>query len=502
MIYCKLYRFLLVKECYFISRSSTFVQIIWDDFLKIVKQEAGRHVVETWFKAAHLEAWNPETETVTIAVPNPFVKSWLKDHYEPLICTHLARLLHSNNLKCQFTVPEQQTLECTITPASVLHQEKIIEVVPPIMPVMVIEKKPTTTTTLVQTEEKDTSKKSFKNNLNEQYLFTNFIVGSSNALGHAAAVMVSKNLGKTYNPLLIYGQTGLGKTHLLHSIGNQAKKQNPHSIVFYQTTDHFITEFITSIRSNKHQQFRDRYQKVDLLLLDDIQFLSNKEQTQEIFFHIFNRLYEQGKQIVMTTDTFPKDIEGLQARLISRMEWGLVVDIQSPDLETKIAILQKKAEQHEIELPHDVAHFIANTIISNVRELEGALIRVSAFSALSNQPMSVELAQQMLLPCFNEKKKSGIMLATIAKQVSLFFNISIQELKSQKRHKSVAKPRQIALYLMKKMTFSSLQTIGEFMGGRDHSTVIHGISKINHLLETDQELTKEIALIEQEILKQ
>lgn len=497
------------------------MQIIWEDFLRIVKEEAGRHVVETWFKAAQLDTWNPETETVTIAVPNPFVKTWLKDHYQDLICTHLARLLHAKNLQCQFVVPNhpeqskkteqpsqmsQQSIlsqpadEHSIKPASLLHQEKIIHPPAPLMPVVVMNNKKGGL--IAQNEEKEPSKKQHKSNLNDQYHFNNFIVGSNNALGHAASVMVSKNLGKTYNPLLIYGQTGLGKTHLLHSIGNQAKILNPHSIVFYETTDHFITEFIASIRSNKHQQFRDRYQKVDLLLLDDIQFLSNKEQTQEIFFHIFNRLYEQGKQIVMTADTFPKDIEGLQSRLISRMEWGLVVDIQSPNLETKIAILQKKAEFHEVELPHDVAHFIADTIISNVRELEGALIRISAYSALSNQPMSVELARQMLLPCFNEKKKSGIMLGTIIKEVATFFNVSVQEIKSQKRHKTIAKPRQIALYLMKKMTFSSLQTIGEFMGGRDHSTVIHGISKINHLIETDQELTKEINIIEQEILKQ
>ncbi len=476
------------------------VETIWEDFLKIVREEAGKHVVETWFKAAHIAAWSPQEELVTIAVPNLFIKTWIKDHYQTLICTHLSRLLHCHNLSCEFIIQTQQEVPCTIIPASSLQKNNET----------VVEKAPVKATSLVKqnikknelilTETKPASHK--RHNLNENYQFSNFIVGKSNALGHAAAIMVSKNLGKTYNPLIIYGKTGLGKTHLMHAIGNEAYKEHPYALICYETADNFITEFIASIRSNRHQQFRDKYQKVDLLLLDDIQFLSNKEQTQEIFFHIFNRLYEQGKQIVISADSFPKDIVGLQNRLISRMEWGLVADIQAPDLETKIAILQKKAEEHHIEVPYDVAQFIAGSISSNIRELEGALIRTSAFCALNQQSMSVELTQQALAYCMHEPQKNSVILSTVAKHVALFFKITIQELKSQKRHKSISVPRQISLYLMKKMTFSSLQTIGDFMGGRDHSTVIHAISKIDNLLETDTELMHKIQAIEQEIMKQ
>ncbi|PCI74019.1 chromosomal replication initiator protein DnaA [Candidatus Dependentiae bacterium] len=467
------------------------IQAMWDDFLKIAREEAGKHVVETWFKAAHIAAWSPQEQKVTIGVPNQFIKNWINDHYKDLISTHLARLFHCQTLKCEIRVQDKKESTCTILPA-----------VPLIKKSTSIEN--TTKSSLIKTSKKGAalSARPRTFNLNTQYQFSNFIVGTSNALGHAAAIMVSKNLGKTYNPLILYGSTGLGKTHLMHAIGNAAHKANPHALICYQSADSFITEFITSIRSNRHQNFRDKYQKVDLLLLDDIQFLSNKEQTQEIFFHIFNRLHEQGKQIVISADSFPKDIAGLQHRLISRMEWGLVADIQMPDLETKIAILQKKAEEHAIELPADVAQYIASIIISNIRELEGALIRVSAYSALAQQEINVGLARQALAHCINESQKNNITLASVIIKVSEFFKLSVQEIKSKKRHKTVSVPRQIALYLMKKMTFSSLQTIGDFMGGRDHSTVIHAISKIGHLLENNNELMQTIQKLENEILKQ
>ncbi|MBL4588357.1 chromosomal replication initiator protein DnaA [Candidatus Babeliales bacterium] len=465
---------------------------MWDDFLKIAREEAGKHVVETWFKAAHIAAWSPQEQKVTLGVPNQFIKNWINDHYKELICTHLARLFHCQTLRCEIIVQSKKETSCTVMPASTLSKE------------LNHTEHRTSKSSLVKTSRKGqiTASQSRMLNIQKQYQFSNFIVGKSNALGHAAAMMVSKNLGKTYNPLILYGSTGLGKTHLMHAIANATHKENPRALICYQSADSFITEFIASIRSNQHQQFRDKYQKVDLLLLDDIQFLSNKEQTQEIFFHIFNRLHEQGKQIVISADSFPKDIVGLQHRLISRMEWGLVADIQMPDLETKIAILQKKAEEHIIELPYDVAQYIASVIVSNIRELEGALIRVSAYSALAQQEISVALAQQALAHCVNESQKNNITLASVITKVSDFFKLSTQEIKSKKRHKTVSVPRQIALYLMKKMTFSSLQTIGDFMGGRDHSTVIHAISKIGHLLETNAELVQTIQRLEKEILRQ
>lgn len=473
------------------------MQIIWEEFLKIVREEAGNQVVETWFKAASIESWDATSRTAHIRVPNQFVSSWIQEHYQDLMRTHLSRLLHIDNLSFAFSCGTPADLTRTIIPASTLaaqkksnteHAHELVTVKP-------------TSQNLYPDVHKDAKRPRKKSsNINERYLFENFVVGNSNALGHAAAYAVSQHLGKVYNPLLIYGGTGLGKTHLMHAIGNEVKRLNPHAVICYETSDYFMTEFINAIRFDRHHQFREKYQKIDLLMLDDIQFLSNKEQTQEAFFHIFNRLYEQGKQIVMSADTFPKEITGLQDRLKSRMEWGLVVDVQSPDLETKIAILQRKAETHGIDLTHDVACFIASNVTSNIRELEGALIRVSAFSALTNQPVTVELAKRTLLH-LHEQKKEGVMLATVLKQVSNYFNMSIAELKSKKRHKNVTSVRQIAFYLMKKLTFCSLQVIGEFMGGRDHSTVIHAVTKIESLFETDPQLASKIKVIEQEILR-
>lgn len=271
--------------------------------------------------------------------------------------------------------------------------------------------------------------------------------------------------------------------------------------MLYQTTDRFTNEFIHAIRLDKVMYFRQKYQNIDLLLLDDIQFLSNKEQTQEMFFHIFNLLYEYKKQIILSSDTFPKEIKGLQARLKSRLEWGLVVDIQIPDLETKIAILEKKAEQHSIELTEEVAHFIASRVISNIRELEGALIRVGAFGTLTNKPISLELAKKVLLHLNqNNIKKEGVMLDKILKITARHYSVSINDLKSKKRQQNISMVRQVAFYLMKKLTFCSLQTIGDYVGKRDHSTVLHAISKVDSFLEKDRDFGKKINNIEQKIL--
>jgi chromosomal replication initiator protein len=480
------------------------VQLIWEEFLKIIKEEAGSQVVETWFKTVALEKWDPTNRAIYLLVPNQFVSKWLQDHYTGLIKTHLGRLLNTDQMTLFFTC-NNQTIEIkrNIIPASVL-QEKNQSLHKLIQPQNSEPQNKTnnTNTSLVTTKPElpaqiyETKK---YNNLNENYTFESFIVGPSNSLAHAAGWAICQNIGKVYNPLFIYGGTGLGKTHLLHAIGNQVKRNNPSCIIRYETSDRFTNEFINSIRHDKIQYFRNKYQKIDLLLLDDIQFLSNKEQTQEMFFHIFNMLYEQEKQIILSSDTFPKDIGGLQNRLKSRLEWGLVVDIQIPDLETKIAILKKKAETNLIDLPDNVAQFIASRITSNIRELEGGLTRVGAFATLTNQPLSLELAKKVLLN-FNEKKKEGIMLEHVLKVVAKHYSISIGDLKSKKRQKDISMVRQVAFYMMKKLTFCSLQVIGEFIGKRDHSTVLHAITKIESLLDSDKAFAQKISAIEQEIL--
>jgi chromosomal replication initiator protein len=472
---------------------------MWDEFLKIIKEEAGSQVVETWFKAVLLEAWDPQSNTITLRVPNQFVSRWIQDHYLDLLRTHLARLLHAPILKFSFICSTQPTAPNprTIIPASVLpvtdfttQQEQVSK----------------SSTSLVQApshtlapSNRGLPKERGGSNLNTAYQFDNFVVGPSNSLAHAAAYAICQNLANVYNPLFIYGGTGLGKTHLLHAIGNEVRMHNPNFVIRYETSDNFVNEFINAIRFDRSQQFRNKYQKIDLILFDDIQFLSNKEQTQEIFFHIFNVLYEQKKQIVFSSDTFPKEINGLQSRLKSRMEWGLVADIQVPDTETKMAILKRKSDIHHILLPDDVADFIASRVISNIRELEGALIRVSAFAALTNQKISLEMAKKVLLT-INDAKKENVLLDTIVKIVSRSYDVSVNDIRSKKRHQDVAAVRQIAFYMMKKMSGCSLQVIGSYVGGRDHSTVIHAVNKIESLRVSDRALAQKLNLLEQEIL--
>lgn len=481
------------------------MQLIWDEFLKIIKAEAGSQVVETWFKAVCLQSWDASSSTATLQVPNQFVSRWIQDHYTDLLKTHLARLLNTHALRLSFEISQVQssaTRPRNIMPASVVHDPELLaETSVDVIPLY------TNSSPAIihrQSEElvisgKNTVHKA-GNAINPAYRFDNFIAGPSNSLAHAAAYAIGENLGKVYNPLFIYGGTGLGKTHLMHAIGNEVHKRNPDIVIRYETADTFINDFINSIRFDRSPQFRNRYQNVDLMLFDDIQFLSNKEQTQESFFHIFNILYEQQKQIVLSSDTFPKEIHGLQSRLKSRMEWGLVADIQTPDIETKIAILKKKSDFHRISLPSDVAEFIASRVISNIRELEGSLIRIGAFASLTNQPVSLEMARKVLLN-LNEPKREGIMLDTIIKVVAKHCDAHISDIRSKKRQQDIALVRQVTFFIMKKMSACSLQVIGNYVGGRDHSTVIHSISKIEALLPHDAQLTAKLKAIEQEIMQ-
>jgi len=331
--------------------------------------------------------------------------------------------------------------------------------------------------------------------LNPRYTFANFIVGSANRLAHAASLSVAERPGHAYNPLFLYGGVGLGKTHLMHAIGNQVIAKFPRKRVVYATSEKFTNEFITSIQQGKIDEFRARYRRIDVLLIDDIQFIADKERTQEEFFHTFNAIHEDGKQIVLSSDRPPKAILTLEERLRSRFEWGLIADLTAPDLETRIAILRAKAEEGAVPITSDVIEFIARKVVSNIRELEGALNRIVAYASMGAMPISIELAQAVLSNVLYNPKKRQITPERIAKAVSEYYGIGLDALRGQKRDKAIVVPRQIAMFLMREETDVSLLRIGAELGGRDHSTVLHACDKITRESAGNDELRREIAAV-------
>jgi len=335
--------------------------------------------------------------------------------------------------------------------------------------------------------------------LNPRFNFENFVVGSSNQFAHAAARAVAEKPYKAYNPLFIYGGVGLGKTHLMHAIAHHLISKNARIKICFISTESFMNEMITCIRYDRMPQFRNKYRNMDVLMVDDIQFLSDKERTQEEFFHTFNALYDARKQLVISSDRYPKEIQNLEERLRSRFEWGLLADIHPPDLETKVAILRKKAEIDGIRLPDEVNLFLANKIRSNVRELEGSLIKLGAYASLSGQEVSIDLAKEVLKD-FLDQKERVVTIEKIQKRVSEHFNVRVGDLKSKKRTQSIVFPRQIAMYLCRKLTEKSLPEIGKSFGGKDHTTVIHSCRNIESKIKADPDFGKALQKISEDIL--
>ncbi len=455
------------------------VETIWNQFLTIVKEEVGSRVVETWFKAISLCQWDSINNTVFLQAPNTFVKNWIENKYKDLIKIHLGRLLHVKTLKIIFLDNKaDKHLKNSDTFANV-------DFVP-----AVIDRKKNTVTTA--------NKFKTYGPINKTYQFETFIVGPNNSLARAAAEAVTDNPGKLYNPLFIYGDSGLGKTHLLHAIGNCIRAKHKDLTVLYQTADRFVNEFISAIRFNKMHRFQSKYNKVDVLLIDDIQFISNKEQTQEAFFHIFNTLYDSHKQIVFSSDTFPQNINGIADRLKSRLAWGLVADIYAPSIEIKIAILKKKADAHGINLDTVIATFIASRINSNIRELEGALIRIVAFASLTKQDITLELAQKVLLQSLNSKTQI-VNFNRVVKCISRHYPYDLESLRSKKRNKNLSFSRHLAMFLMKEVTNKSFRDIGKYLGGRDHSTVMHAVNKIEKYLLNNPSFSEQVRKMKKEI---
>lgn len=430
------------------------------DILSTIKSKLTKIINEdsykTWIEPLQLSEYRDGR--CFIVVPNAFFRDWIIENFEPVL---LSLMRDETNREIR--------IEYVLRKAEKVDEKKWGRV----------ENKPRNCSPFTA-----------------KYTFENFVVGASNQFANAACLAVATNPGKTYNPLFVYGGVGLGKTHLLNAIGNfllKHEKINPDRIC-YITAEVFTNELINSLRYEKMEDFRNRFRRMDVLLIDDIQFIAGKERTQAEFFYTFNALYENMKQIVVTSDKFPRDIENFEERLRSRFEWGLVADIQSPDIETKVAILNKKAELENIELPLDVAFFIAANAEDSVRSLEGSLIRVGAFASLNGMPVTIDLAKQVMGHIIKDRRKE-ISVDMIIKEVASYFSIKTSDLKSARRIRSIIIPRQIAIYLSRKLTDSSLVSIGEKFGGKDHSTIIHSVKKI----EEESKIKKELKTIVEKI---
>ncbi|WP_075858715.1 chromosomal replication initiator protein DnaA [Carboxydothermus pertinax] len=448
------------------------VEELWEQVMEALKNHVNKPSWDMWIKS--IRPLGFLENTILVEVPNKFAKEWLEEHYSSLI-KHILKLITNEDINFKLVVPNESTLE--------ENEAKI-------------------------TKKKNSPKKQSKFfeegiffTLNPKYTFETFVVGNSNRFAHAACLAVAESPAEAYNPLFIYGGVGLGKTHLMHAIGHYILKNKPEMKVAYVTTEKFTNDLINSIKDDTTEEFRNKYRSIDILLIDDIQFLEKKERTQEEFFHTFNALYEANKQIVISSDRTPKELSTLEDRLRSRFEWGLITDIQPPDLETRIAILRKKAQLDNLNVSDDVLNFIANEIVSNIRELEGALIRVVAYAGLHGEPITVDLAAKALKDLLPSNHVKPITIPLIQQVVANFYGLTVEDLKAKKRTKSVAFPRQVAMYLCRELTEASLPKIGEEFGGRDHTTVIHAHEKIQHDLQVDPNLKTVIKQLTEQIHK-
>ena len=431
----------------------------------------------TWFKNTSI--LSVKDGVVVIGVPNGFAKEWLENKYNLYILRALRNIQSDiKEVSCAINTHEE---------GAIIKENRIDAILPPkkIAPL-----RPTSEKILQISQE---------NNLNPKYTFENFIVGGSNELARAACYAVSQNLGRIYNPLFIYGGVGLGKTHLLQSIGNEILKKDSARKVKYITSERFTSELIDAIRTQKIGEFKEHYQKIDLLIIDDVQFLSGKEKTQEEFFHIFNYLYQLNKQIVLSSDRAPKAIPTLEERLRSRFEGGMIADVSKADFETRMAILSKKATDDSLAISHEALSFIAQNITNNIRELEGALNRVAVSAQLTNKELTLEYVSSLLSELISSGKKKGITHKHIITVVSSFYDINPEDLIIKNRKKEVAKPRQIAMYLMRSELQYSYPGIGEKLGGRDHTTAIHAYDKISKELEYNEKLIEELATLKEQL---
>ncbi|MGN7166618.1 chromosomal replication initiator protein DnaA [Paenibacillus cellulositrophicus] len=434
----------------------------------MIQKKISKPSYDTWLKST--KAVSLQDNVLTISTPNTFTQEWLENRYTKLILTAVRECMDAQPELHIITQDELETERRSASPEpAALIEDHIL------------------------------NDPAFAAMLNPKYTFDTFVVGLGNRFAHAAALAVAEAPGKAYNPLFLYGGVGLGKTHLMQAIGHYVLEHNPQAKVLYLSSEKFTNQFINAIMNNRGEAFRNKYRNIDVLLIDDIQFIAGKEQTQEEFFHTFNALKEMGKAIIISSDRPPKEIPTLEERLRSRFEWGLITDIQPPDLETRIAILRKKAKAEHLDIPNEAMVYIASHIHTNVRELEGALIRVIAYSSLVNQDITVHMTAEALKNMISQSRPQMISIQDIQERVGDYYGLRIEDFKARKRTRAVAFPRQIAMYLSRELTDYSLPKIGEAFGGRDHTTVIHAHEKIASVIREDQEIHQIVSRLSENI---
>ncbi len=441
---------------------------IWDDLLDFVKGRIPDVEFRTWFR--QVKPLGIEEGTFMIGVPHSFARDWLKNHYSEVL-EQALRDLGAESPRIGFQVVAFQTTE----------QQDMFS-------------SDTSTDT-----PKPNAQPATQPRLNPKYVFSNFVVGSNNNLAHAAALAVAEAPGRAYNPLFVYGDAGLGKTHLMHAVGHAVAERFPGLRIEYVTTEAFTNDLINAIREDKMIAFRDRYRSIDLLLVDDVQFIAGKERTQEEFFHTFNALYESGKQIVLSSDRPPKDIPTLENRLRSRFEWGLITDIQAPEYETRVAILRMNAEYRGVEVPIDVIEYIARQVTSNIRELEGALVRVILYASMNQTELNRQSAARALSDVFTPSDLD-LSMEDILRAAAAYFEVTPHDIRSKGRKQDLVLPRQITMYLIRDLTERSYPEIGQYFSGRDHSTVMYAVQKVTDQLEDDRDLERQLRDIKASLL--
>jgi len=463
------------------------INAVWDKCLHTIRKNVNSQSFKTWFEP--IKPVQLVNDSLTIQVPNKFFYEWLEEHYVALLKKTIRDELGSTG-KLEYQIRLSNMQKKAVPPQASKDPGKVDENLvghvnssnienPFVIPGI--------------------KKLSVESQLNNNYRFTNYIEGDCNRLARSAGMAIAKKPGGTaFNPLVIYGNVGLGKTHLAQAIGNEVKENQPEKNVLFVTSEKFANQMIQSIKNGSVSDFVNFYQMIDVLIVDDIQFLANKQKTQEIFFHIFNQLHQNGKQIILTSDRAPKDLDGMEERMISRFKWGLSADVQAPDIETRIAILESKMTREGIELDNDVVEFICYNIKNNIRELEGVLVSLAAQSSLNNRQIDLELTKEVIQKFINEINKE-ITVEFIQNLVADHFNVPVEKLAGKTRKRSIVVARQLSMYLAKNLTNKSLKAIGDQFGGRDHSTVIYSCKTVQDLLDTDMTIKEDVNALEKKI---